>query len=80
MLFAEIRIRIPVYTTMVCTRFCLERGDILRAVQYMGLLKGEPRRVSSDWLTEARLHLEATQASEALLAHAAVVGLEVLPK
>ena len=52
----------------------------MRAVQYMGLLKGEPRRVADDWLTEARLHLEASQASEALLAHAAAVGLEVLPK
>jgi len=62
------------------SRFCLERGDVVRAVQYMGLLKGEPRRVADDWLTEARLHLEASQASEALLAHAAAVGLEVLPK
>jgi len=62
------------------SRFCLERGDVLRAVQYMGLLKGEPRRVADGWLTEARLHLEASQASEALLAHAAAVGLEVLPK
>jgi len=61
-------------------RYSLERGDILRAVQYMGLLDGEPRRVASDWISEARLHLEAKQASQALLAHAAAVGLEVLPK
>jgi len=61
-------------------RFSLERGDTLRAVQYMGLLDGEPRRVASDWISEARLHLEAKQASQALLAHAAAVGLEVLPK
>jgi len=61
-------------------RFSLERGDTLEAVQYMGLLQGEPRRVASDWLAEARLHLEARQASQALLAHAASVGLEVLPK
>ena len=61
-------------------RHSLERGDLIRAVQYMGLLSGEPRRVSSDWVSEARLHLEAKQASQALLAHAAAVGLEVLPK
>jgi len=61
-------------------RFSLERGDTLEAVQYMSLLRGEPRRVAADWLSEARLHLEAKQASQALLAHAASVGLEVLPK
>ena len=58
----------------------MERGDILRAVQYMGLLHGEPRRVASDWMSEARLHLEAKQAAQALLAHATAVGLEALPK
>jgi len=61
-------------------RFSLERGDLISAVQFMGLLKGEPRRVAKDWLSEARLHLEAKQASQALLAHAAAVGLETLPK
>jgi len=58
----------------------MERGDILRALQYMGLLRGEPRRVASDWMSEARLHLEAKQAAQALLAHATAVGLEALPK
>ena len=57
----------------------MERGDILRALQYMGLLRGEPRRVASDWMSEARLHLEAKQAAQALLAHATAVGLEALP-
>ena len=57
----------------------LERGDIVRAVQFMRLLHGEPRRVASDWITEARLHLEAKQASQALMAHAAAVGMQVLP-
>ena len=57
----------------------LERGDVVRAVQFMHLLQGEPRRVAADWITEARLHLEAKQASQALIAHAAAVGLQVLP-
>jgi len=60
-------------------RFSLERGDLVRAVQFMRLLNGEPRRVASDWISEARLHIEAKQASQALIAHAASVGLEVLP-
>jgi len=61
-------------------RHSLEKGDILKAVQYMSLLRGEPKRAASDWMSEARLHLEAKQASQALLAHAAAVGLEALPK
>jgi len=61
-------------------RSSLERGDTLQAVQYMGQLRGEPRRVAADWLSEARLHLETVQACQALLAHAAAVGHEVLPK
>ena len=60
-------------------RYSLERGDLVRAVQFMRLLKGEPRRVASDWISEARLHIEAKQASQALIAHAASVGMEVLP-
>jgi mitofilin len=63
----------------VC-RYSLERGDLAQAVQFMGLLKGEPRRVAGDWLAEARLHLEAKQAAAALLAHAAARGAEVLPR
>jgi mitofilin len=60
-------------------RHSLERGDVVRAVQFMRLLEGEPRRVASDWISEARLHLEARQASQALIAHAAAVSLQVLP-
>ncbi len=51
-----------------------------QAVQYMGLLRGEPKRVAGDWVAEARLHLEAKQAATALIAHAAARSAEVLPK
>ena len=33
-----------------------------------------------DWIHEARLLLETRQACDALLAHAAVIGLETFPK
>ena len=62
------------------SRYSLERGDLAQAVKYMGLLKGEPRRVAGDWVAEARLHLEARQAATALIAHAAARGAEVLPR
>ena len=47
-------------------------------MRYLGLLQGEPRLVASDWLREARLLLEARQAADALLAHAAATGLQAL--
>ena len=44
----------------------------------MSLLRGEPRLVASDWIKETRLLLEARQAADALLAHAAATGLQAL--
>ena len=59
-------------------RLCLDRDDLAQAVRYLGLLRGEPRLVAADWLREARLLLEARQAADALLAHAAATGLQAL--
>lgn len=61
-------------------RGSLDRGDLDQAVRYMSLLQGEPKNVSGDWLKEARLLLETKQASKALTAHAAAVGVEALPQ
>jgi len=60
-------------------RGCVERGDLEQAVRYMTLLKGEPKKVSSEWIREARLLLETRQACHALLSHAAAHGLEAFP-
>ncbi|CAG0919118.1 unnamed protein product [Notodromas monacha] len=59
---------------LLVSRFYLHRDDLIQAVKYMNLLKGAPRHVASDWLNEARLHLETRQAADALLAHAAGIG------
>ncbi|ELT92067.1 hypothetical protein CAPTEDRAFT_228490 [Capitella teleta] len=53
----------------------LEGGNLEQAVRFMNQLQGEPRRVAADWLKEAVLALEAQQAANALLAHAAASGL-----
>ncbi len=53
----------------------LERGDLEQAVKYINQLKGQPRRVATDWLNDARLLLETRQAAEALLSHASASGL-----
>jgi mitofilin len=56
----------------------LDRGDLEQAVRYVNQLTGEPRRVASDWLREARLLLETRLAADALITHAVAMGLESL--
>ena len=56
-------------------QYCLARGDLEQALRYMNQLRGMPRSVASDWITEVRLYLEAKQATNALLAHASASGL-----
>lgn len=56
----------------------LDAGDLERAVRFVGLLTGEAQRVAADWLCEARLTLEASQAADALLSHASAAGLAAL--
>jgi len=60
-------------------RQALEADDIEQAVRYMNLLRGEPRRQASDWLSSARVHLEIHQISEALAAYATAIGAEAIP-
>ena len=67
------------FDIMWLARGCVERGDFEQAVKYMTLLKGEPKKVSSDWMSEARLLLETKQVCNALMSHAAAFGLEALP-
>uniref|UniRef100_A0A8C5M8A0 MICOS complex subunit MIC60 n=1 Tax=Leptobrachium leishanense TaxID=445787 RepID=A0A8C5M8A0_9ANUR len=55
--------------------YCIERGDLELAAKFVNQLKGEPRRVASDWLTEARVTLETKQVIDILSAYASAVGL-----
>jgi len=57
----------------------MEVDDLEQAVKYMNLLKGEPRRQASDWLANARLHLELQQSCEALASYAHAIGAEAVP-
>ncbi|XP_060528620.1 MICOS complex subunit Mic60 isoform X2 [Cylas formicarius] len=59
-------------------RFWLDRGDFAQTLKYMNLLRGAPRRVASQWMKEARILLEAQQAANTLMAHAASSGLVYL--
>lgn len=55
--------------------FYIEHGDLELAAKFVNQLRGEPRRVAQDWLTEARLTLETKQIIEILSAYANAVGL-----
>ncbi|CAG0889075.1 unnamed protein product, partial [Cyprideis torosa] len=52
-------------------KFCLENDDLAQAVRYMNLLRGESRRLASDWMKEAVTLLETQLVADALLAFAA---------
>lgn len=63
------------FSALAHAEFWLERGDLETALRFMNQLKGEPRRVASDWIREAKLLLEARQAAYALTAFASASGL-----
>ncbi|XP_038070737.1 MICOS complex subunit MIC60-like [Patiria miniata] len=55
--------------------YYIEQGDLEQAVRYINQLQGMPRKVVADWLREARLLLETSQAANVLSAHASASGL-----
>ncbi|CAH7139232.1 MICOS complex subunit MIC60 isoform X3 [Phodopus roborovskii] len=55
--------------------YCIEHGDLELAAKFVNQLKGESRRVSQDWLKEARMTLETKQIVEILTAYASAVGI-----
>ncbi|XP_063257501.1 MICOS complex subunit MIC60 isoform X1 [Prinia subflava] len=55
--------------------YCIEHGDLELAAKFVNQLRGEPRRVAHDWLTEARTTLETKQIVDILTAYASAVGL-----
>ena len=57
----------------------LERGNLSRAVQLLTQLKGEPGRVVTDWVDEARLTLETRQAVQAIQAHCMANSVKYAP-
>ncbi|XP_012499685.1 PREDICTED: MICOS complex subunit MIC60 isoform X6 [Propithecus coquereli] len=55
--------------------YCIEHGDLELAAKFVNQLKGESRRVTQDWLKEARMTLETKQIVEILTAYASAVGI-----
>ncbi|RXG57581.1 MICOS complex subunit Mic60 [Armadillidium vulgare] len=70
--------KLDTHDILARVRYCIAKDDLLQAVKYLNLLRGEARIVASDWLKEAKLTLEARQAANALMAHAAATGARAL--
>lgn len=70
--------KLDTYDILNRARYWLDRGDLVKTVQYMNLLQGASRKAAMDWLNEARLLLETQQAANTLMAHAATSGVRFL--
>lgn len=56
----------------------MDRGNLAQTLRYMNLLQGASRKVSTEWMNEARLLLETQQAVNVLLSHASGNGQRYL--
>lgn len=63
---------------MLVDRYWMDRGNLVQTLKYMNLLQGASRKVSSEWIREARLLLETQQAVNVLLSHASGNGQRYL--
>lgn len=70
--------KLDTYDILNRARYWLDRGDLVKTVQYMNLLQGASRKAAIDWLNEARLLLETQQVASTLMAHAASSGIRFL--
>lgn len=59
-------------------RFWIERGNLAAAIRYVSSLEGASRAAAASWHDAAKSHLETKQAAEAILAHAASMGLQYI--
>ncbi|CAH2059467.1 unnamed protein product, partial [Iphiclides podalirius] len=59
-------------------RFWIERGDLAMALRYVASLEGASLVAAETWLKAARTYLEIRQAAEAVVAHAAALGLQYI--
>ncbi|CAG4967352.1 unnamed protein product [Parnassius apollo] len=66
------------FDLMQRARFWLEKGNLAMAIQYVRSLEGASRVAAESWLKAARTHLEIRQAAEAIIAHAAALGLQYI--
>lgn len=62
----------------MCHRFWIERGNLAIALRYVASLEGASLVAAESWLKAARNHLEVRQAAEAIVAHAAALGLQYI--
>lgn len=70
--------KLDTYDILNRAKYWMERGNLTQTLRYMNLLQGASRKVSSEWMNEARLLLETQQAVNVLLSHASGNGQRYL--
>jgi len=66
------------YAILARVRYHLRQRNLEMSLRYANQLRGEPRRVASDWIKDVRTHLETRQTTNILLAQAASVSIRTL--
>ena len=66
---------VDTFELLARAEYYLRQGDLELAARFVNQLRGETRRLSRDWLKEARLLLETRQAANFLTAYAAGAGM-----
>ncbi|XP_026728939.1 MICOS complex subunit Mic60-like [Trichoplusia ni] len=59
-------------------KFWMDQGNLANAVRHISSLRGASRAAAQKWYEAASAHLEVRQAAEAVLAHAAAMGLQYI--
>ncbi|KAL3068710.1 hypothetical protein niasHT_032126 [Heterodera trifolii] len=63
------------YELLARCRHFVQQKDLLNAVRVANLIRGESARIFSDWLNDAKAHLEVRLLVELLFAHAQATGI-----
>lgn len=66
------------YAILARVRHHLAERNLEMSLRYANQLRGEPRKVASDWIRDVRTHLETRQSANILLAQAASVSIRTL--
>lgn len=72
--------RLGTYDLLARIQYYLKERNLEMSLRYANQLRGEPRKVASDWIRDVRNHLEVRQVSSILQAQSSAATLRSLNK
>lgn len=72
--------KLGTYDLLARIRYYLKERNLEMSLKYANQLRGEPRKVASDWIRDVRNHLEVRQVSSILQAQCSAATLRTLNK